>query len=397
MSKTPWLIALLRPTYGASLLRRFQVRTEHFNRIPSEGPFLVIANHVHTYDPFFISAAARVHINWVAGRYLFKFRFLGYVLGRLIGAIAKQQGKSDLFTIRTIREKLAQGEPVGLFPEGTRTWDGDSLPVLDATAKMVKMFKVPVVVIHLKGAFGGKPRWALRRRYGPIILDVVEVLSPGEFARLNTAELTSRINSLLFFSHEQWQKEEMVPYRGRDRAEGVEDVLFACPVCSSFSTITAKGDTASCTSCGSRWRLDEYDSLVPLSAEAEAMSLAEWHRWESKVLEELFLSHSGENTLFPPDTGVLYQRIEEPLMETLSRSFTVEVFSRYMILSLSPSGKKVRFEYEDIASMAVNAKSTIEFSYRSVIYRMRLARGGSSLRYLEMYQLYQKYRKQESI
>ncbi len=71
---------------------------------------------------------------------------------RWIGAISKQQGRSDLFTIRAISESLKQGDIVGVFPEGTRTWDGEPAGFDEAIAKLVKIFKVPpIVLINLEG------------------------------------------------------------------------------------------------------------------------------------------------------------------------------------------------------------------------------------------------------
>ncbi|WP_233067866.1 lysophospholipid acyltransferase family protein, partial [Sphaerochaeta sp. S2] len=100
-----------------------------------------MANHAHTFDPFFISSASPVHIRWVAGAYLFKMKGMRSMMEKWIGAIAKQQGRSDLFTIRAISESLKQGDNVGVFPEGKRTWDGEPAGFDEAIAKLVKIFK----------------------------------------------------------------------------------------------------------------------------------------------------------------------------------------------------------------------------------------------------------------
>ncbi len=389
MSRTPWLITLLRPTYGALLNKTHRIRRENFEIIPSEGPFLVIGNHVHTFDPMFISAAVRFHINWVAGRYLFKFPLLGILLAKGIGAIAKQQGKSDLYTIRTIREKLARGEVVGLFPEGTRTWDGDSLPVPDAMAKMIKMFRVPVVVFHIEGAFGARPRWAVKDRRGPITLRVMSVLHIEEFSSLKVSELTRLLNERLYVSHDAWQRDHAVPYRGRVRAEGVEDLLFACPSCSSFSTIRARRDTITCTKCSSSWILDPYDVARPAGGQSETriLTLSQWHRWESEELVHLLRNAGISTPLFPADQGILFQRIEGESFVVLSRRFLVHAYRDRIILSFPDDETEERvFELALMASFAVNAKRTMEFSYKSIIYRLRLRQEASSVRYLEQYQ-----------
>ena len=387
MSKTPWLITLLRPTYGALLNRTHRIRRENFGIIPTEGPFLIIGNHVHTFDPMFISAAVRFHINWVAGRYLFKFPFLGILLAKGIGAIAKQQGKSDLYTIRTIREKLARGEVVGLFPEGTRTWDGDSLPVPEAMAKMIKMFRVPVVVFHIEGAFGARPRWAVKDRKGPITLRVKGVLQPEEFSSRTVGELTQILNDRLYFSHEEWQKQHPVSYRGKVRAEGVEDLLFACPSCSSFSTIKARRDTITCSHCSASWVLDPYDTARSADRNPPTLTLRQWHLWESGELVRHLEKPNGSSPLFPEDQGILFQRIEGDSFVVLSRRFLVHTYRNRIVLSFSDDAMEEKvFDLTLMASFAVNAKRTMEFSYKAVIYRVRLEHGASSVRYLEHYQ-----------
>ena len=92
MSKTPLFIRIARPTYGRYLLRSNNIRTEGMEILTNMGePFLILGNHSQVYDPFFVSAAAKVHIRWVAGAYLFKLYALKTLLGRWIGGISKQQ------------------------------------------------------------------------------------------------------------------------------------------------------------------------------------------------------------------------------------------------------------------------------------------------------------------
>src|SRR3989339_672905 len=113
MSKTPFFIRIVRPPYGKWLLLRHRVRTADYGKIPKEGPFLILSNHAHVYDPFLISSSLPIHVRWVAGAYLFKNQVVSLLLGRWIGGIAKQQGRSDLQTIRDISAAFKQGEVVG--------------------------------------------------------------------------------------------------------------------------------------------------------------------------------------------------------------------------------------------------------------------------------------------
>ena len=93
-----------------------------------------------------------------------------FLLRHWVQAIPKAQGKSDIETIRDISSALKGGGIVGLFPEGTRTWDGKMMDITSATAKLVRLFKVPTVFINIEGGFSKKPRWSHTERKGKVYL-----------------------------------------------------------------------------------------------------------------------------------------------------------------------------------------------------------------------------------
>jgi 1-acyl-sn-glycerol-3-phosphate acyltransferase len=119
MSKIPFFTRFLQLTYGSYLKYRYKIKVEGFERMPNEGPFLLLANHTHVLDPFMISVVSGHYVRWVAGAYLFKNQILRVLLRKWVGSIAKQQGRSDLETIKEIEGAFKNNEVVGLFPEGT--------------------------------------------------------------------------------------------------------------------------------------------------------------------------------------------------------------------------------------------------------------------------------------
>ena len=404
MSKTPWLIKLVRPTYGKWLLHHWGVKCEGYEKIPKKGPFLVIGNHTHTYDAMFLSASTPFHIHWVMGAYLFKNRFLNYVFDSLIKGIPKQQGKSDIYTIRGIKKVLAENGIVGFFPEGTRTWDGESIPINDATAKMIRLFNVPVVIFHFEGAYAVKPRWSRQRRKGPLTLHVVKVLHPEDFKGKSVGYVAALVNSYLIHSYESWQQEYQIPYLSDTMAEGIENIFYACPSCFQFSTIRSTHKTFECSSCHSKWELNEFDEIHPLENSPSYPSIASWHQWERSVLEQLILTHD-QTPLFQEDDGVLFQYAPSKQLILLSKDFTITATQDAFILSINSfkegqshfDKKKIIFEFENITSIVINAKSTLEFSYLKKIYRIRIKQNQSILKYMELYQIQQSLNLKESV
>lgn len=397
MSKTPLFIRIARPTYGKWLNWYHDVHTAGYGLLPKEGPYLILANHTHTYDAFFISSSLPVHVRWVAGAYLFKNQALKLLLGKWVGGIAKQQGRSDLQTIRDISAAFKAGEIVGLFPEGTRTWDGEPVGFELATAKLVRMFHVPVVIMHVEGAYGQKPRWAKKPRRGPITLRVMRVISPDELRALSVAQAHRLLVESLGFSHVAWQQEKRIPYVSPEMAEGLEKVLYLCPSCKGRSTIVTKGRTIRCTACDLQGELDNFDQLHPISGNFHSvLNIPSWHQWERKELATLTARTSADGMLFPPDTGVLLQKGVGKRLVTLSKEFTLSMTPSGMELVFGPGSRhallqgaqSLVFEFKDVQSMIINAKSTVELYHQDQLWRIRIAEDRSIVKYTELYGAY---------
>ena len=404
MSRTPWLIRLLRPTYGKWLLRHYDVSLKGYEHIPKKGPFLIIGNHVHTYDSLFLSASTPFHIHWVIGAILFKTKFFRFIFHTGIEGIAKQQGKSDLHTIKGMRSRLNEGGVVGFFPEGTRTWDGESLPINKATAKLIRLFNVPVVVVHLEGAFGSKPRWGHKRRKGPITLNVVKVIHKGDLKNKSVEEVVTLINRYLVHSYNDWQQKHHVPYYSDNKAQGIENILYACPVCHSFSSIKGVKNTFICKKCDSAWEINEYDEILPIKEAHFYPTIASWHTWEVSYLEESSRK-KPDFSIFSLDDGVLFQLASSTQLTRLSKDFSFTATPTAFVLKVNTFEKlktpfksdEFFFYFNDINSIVINVKSTLEFTYNNTIYRVRIKPNQSILKYMELYQIHQKIVLMESM
>jgi len=398
MSKTPLFIKIARPTYGAYILRHYGIAINGLEKLPPlDSPFLVLGNHTHAMDPFFVSAAFPVHIRWVAGAHLFKTRMLRNILRTFVGGISKQQGRSDFQTIRDISEAFKTGDVVGLFPEGTRTWDGESLPFEETTAKLVRFFKVPVVLIHLEGAYALKPRWASQARKGNMTIRIVETLMPDVVKDMPFGKLVALLNKRLSFSHREWQVRNNQPFKSSAQADGLQRLLYICPECEARSSIVTHGDLVECTQCGLTVRLDAYDRFVPVQGKMAFKDIPDWHVWEQGKLKELVAISDTEITLFPPDRGVLLQLGVGKGLRVLTKRFQLSLTSSGMIVQRQDKKSRdilgeeefFHFPFSRIQSMIINVKSTVELYMDNKLYRIRVHKDTSIVKYLEYYQAIQ--------
>ncbi len=391
MSKTPLFIRIARPTYGRFLLWSNNIKTEGMGILTdTQEPFLILGNHSQMYDAFFVSAAAKVHIRWVAGAALFKLFALKTLLGGWVGAIAKQQGRSDLHTIRTISGAFKEGDNVGLFPEGTRTWDGESVGFDSSTAKLLKILKVTVIIVNLEGIYATKPRWADKKRVGSPVIRVLPPLYKETIAQMSKKELNAYLVEHLSFSYRAWQEKNRIPFKGKAQAKGLQRALYLCPDCTAYSTLQTKGKTICCTKCGMAAQLDVYDQFTTIRGNNPFRDVAQWHEWEKEQLSMHAEAAGPETPLFPSDKGVLHQMGKDGKLLTLSKDFSLLATKEGMqIVSTSPVLFSL-FTFSQTQSMVINAKNTIEFYHADKLYRIRIDKTGSPLKYVELFTLLKK-------
>ena len=141
----PLMVPLVRRILIPLLVRRYRLSAHGLSALERVAPpYIVVANHVSFWDPFWVNSFIRHPIQFVASDNLFRTFPLGFAM-RLLGAIPKTKLMNDPETVRHIYRVLAGGGVVGLFPEGSRTNDGRLSPLVPAVARLLRRLKVPVI------------------------------------------------------------------------------------------------------------------------------------------------------------------------------------------------------------------------------------------------------------
>ena len=134
-----------------------RVATVDVERIPEEGPAVLVCNHVSYVDAIVIGAASPRPIRFVMDHRIFKMPLLGWIF-RTAKAIPIAPGKEDPFLMERafidIAEALHQGDLVCIFPEGKLTSTGEMNEFRGGVAKIVERSKVPVIPMALRGLWG---------------------------------------------------------------------------------------------------------------------------------------------------------------------------------------------------------------------------------------------------
>jgi 1-acyl-sn-glycerol-3-phosphate acyltransferase len=142
---------------GLFVILCFGFRVYNRQNVPTKGAFLLLSNHQSYLDPIFCAGLLPMQMGYMARDTLFKNWFFGRLI-RSVNAIPVRRGQSDIGAIKAIIEKLNNGVPVCLFPEGTRTTDGRIARVKPGMSLLARRGRVPVVPMVIEGAFEAWPR-----------------------------------------------------------------------------------------------------------------------------------------------------------------------------------------------------------------------------------------------
>jgi hypothetical protein len=186
----------------ASVMYRMQVR--HRERIPLEGPAVLVCNHVSFVDWLVIASASRRPLRFVMHHGFMKIPLLGWLFrdAKVIPiASAREDAETMSEAFERIAAELEAGEVVCIFPEGRLTTDGELSPFRPGIERIIERTPVPVLPMAIRGMWGsffsrhgGKPlRRPFRRVWSRIELIIGEPVAP---ALVSAADLARRVAAL---------------------------------------------------------------------------------------------------------------------------------------------------------------------------------------------------------
>jgi 1-acyl-sn-glycerol-3-phosphate acyltransferase len=130
----------------------FGWRVYNAERVPLEGAVILASNHASYLDPPLVGSGVRRGINYLARENLFRFPVMGWVL-RQWQVVPVDRDRGGAVGLRAILDRLLDGGAIILFPEGTRTRDGQLQPARSGIGLTVIKSKAPVVPVRVFGMF----------------------------------------------------------------------------------------------------------------------------------------------------------------------------------------------------------------------------------------------------
>jgi 1-acyl-sn-glycerol-3-phosphate acyltransferase len=130
----------------------FRWRVFNPERVPLQGPAILACNHASFLDPPLVGAGVHRAIHYLARENLFRFPVLGWILRNWQVVPVDREG-GGAKGLKAILDQLLAGGIIILFPEGTRTRDGNLQPARPGIGLTVIKSTAPVVPVRVFGTF----------------------------------------------------------------------------------------------------------------------------------------------------------------------------------------------------------------------------------------------------
>jgi 1-acyl-sn-glycerol-3-phosphate acyltransferase len=149
--RQPKIMTFLLYLVSKILMPRVPYKIEKFGMEGLKPPYILLSNHMYFVD-FQLSAIATYphRVNNVA-------TIDGYYrrpwLMELLGCICKRKFTNDLHLVKSIRKVLSRGDVLCMYPEARYSPVGTTAILPDSLGKLIKMNKVPVVILLHHGNY----------------------------------------------------------------------------------------------------------------------------------------------------------------------------------------------------------------------------------------------------
>ena len=151
----------------------FGFRIIHRERVIQTGPVILAVNHQSFLDPPLTGNASDRAIFFLAKKSLMDVPVLGWLLPKLNVIPVNLEG-GDRGALKALIRVLRAGECALVFPEGTRTSDGNLQPAEPGLGLLIAKTRAPVVPMRIFGAFDAWPIGGKLRLFRKITVVVGE-------------------------------------------------------------------------------------------------------------------------------------------------------------------------------------------------------------------------------
>ena len=178
--------------WAKSILRvsGIKVKTKGLENLAPDKPFVFMCNHQSNFDILVLFSALPAQFRWIAKAELFKIPFFGQAMrGAGYISIERKNRKKAIQSLKQAAERIRSGVSVMIFPEGTRSLDGNIGEFKKGGFILAYDAGVPIVPIVLNGTWSIMSKDSLRIKSGNVTFSVLPAVNVVDYSKSDKMKL----------------------------------------------------------------------------------------------------------------------------------------------------------------------------------------------------------------
>lgn len=183
---SPALYQLCRRSLKAFLITYNRLSVYGAEHVPAEGGCIIAANHVSFLDPPVVGSAVRTRIVRFMARDTLGGNAFAHWWMKGVATVMIAREKGDVGALKRALQALKAGDCLGVFPEGTRSPDGELKPAKGGIGFLISKACVPVIPAYVDGTYEAFSRQHRFIRPHKVRIFFGPAISPPELAALGS-------------------------------------------------------------------------------------------------------------------------------------------------------------------------------------------------------------------
>lgn len=176
---------------GCLVIAGLRLKVEGAENIPAHGPAIYVSNHQSNFDIPILYAGLPIQFRWMAKQELFRVPLFGLAMKRSgYIPIDRSNPRKAMHSLNLAAQKIKAGSSVIIFPEGTRSPNGQVQTFKKGALVIAAKAQVPIVPVAIQGSYAVQPKDRWRVMASPLTLTIFPAISAENLKVRDVEQLT---------------------------------------------------------------------------------------------------------------------------------------------------------------------------------------------------------------
>ena len=189
---------------------RIKVTVKGIYHIRPDRSYIYMSNHQSNFDIPVALAYLPFKFRWVAKAELFKIPIFGYAMHRVGHINIDRSNRRAAFrSLKKAAKNIQEGVSVLIYPEGTRSRDGNIRPFKKGGFVLAVEAGAPIVPVIIHGTWPIMPKDKVIIRPGNVTIEIKEPIETKDYTRKTKDNLLEKVRNIICESFEKGKRGEL--------------------------------------------------------------------------------------------------------------------------------------------------------------------------------------------